>query len=75
MTINTPTPTPTLTMSTILGMLPICVASTVRSGSATVTTTPTTKATSSMNHTLRVAVTFVPICSPAGSINMLLPSV
>ena len=75
MTMNTPTPAPTLAMSTMLGMLPICVASTLRSGSATVTTTPTTRATSRMNQTLRVEVTFSPICSPAGSMKMLLPSV
>ena len=61
---NMPTPTDTVAMSTVLSIFGTFVASTCRSGSATVIATPRIKLSSSMRPRLRDFVIFAPMWLP-----------
>ena len=71
---NAPTPTPTNTISAVLLIISLtCPASTERSGSATVTSTPSANETSKSNHTLPDLESPEPTCVPIGVIAMSAP--
>ncbi len=66
---NKPTPTPTVTINRVPFITPLtCSASTDRSGSATVISTPIKKQTIRSTAILRDLVRPPPICSPMGVI-------
>ena len=69
-----PTPTPTVTISNVPSISPaVWVASTVRSGSATVINTPIKKHTNIKTPTLLERESPAPTCSPIGVIAMSAP--
>ena len=72
---NSPTPAATVKISTRSGTAGVCLASTARSGSATVTSTPMRKQPARMSHSLRVRVRWVPTSSPMGIMAMSAPRV
>ena len=74
-TMNTPTPTATASIIVILGMPVSCVASTVRSGSAIVTSTPRIKHRSTGISLCRDFAIDEPMPSPMGIIDMSTPKV
>ena len=73
--INTPTPMPTAIISIQLFIPDTCSASTIKSGSAIVITTPIKKPTSNISQTLCVLLKKLPIFCPIGSIAVSAPSV
>ena len=72
---NSPTPPATDRISTLLGMDCTWLASTCRSGSETVISTPRTKPESRMSHSFRVLVSLPPTCCPMGSMASSAPRV
>ena len=72
---NRPTPTPTVTISTMVSMAGTLSASTVRSGSDTVTAMPSRKLTSKINGKFRDLVSFAPMWLPMGVMDTSLPRV
>ena len=70
---NSPTPTDTVKMSTVLSMFGTFVASTCRSGSATVMAAPSKKLTSRITPSLRLFVIFAPIRLPIRVIDISAP--
>ena len=75
MTRKTPTPSATDQMMTLLGMDGTCSASTWRSGSATVMSTPMRKLSSTMTEILREEVISLPTYSPRGIMDISEPMV
>jgi hypothetical protein len=72
---NSPTPAATVQMSTGFGIPGTWVASTVRSGSATVTRTPTRKNTAAIRDTRLLRASFRPKASPIGIMAISAPRV
>ena len=72
---KTPTPAATVRMSTVSGTDGICAASTVRSGSAIVTSTPMRKQTGMSTDSFLDLVRWEPMRSPIGIMDRSAPSV
>ena len=72
---NSPTPSATERMSAALGTPGTCSASTCKSGSETVTITPTKNETSSTTHSFLLRVMAAPTCSPMGVMAKSVPRV
>ena len=75
MTRNAPTPAATVRMRTVLGMASTCWARTVRSGSATVMMTPSTKAAARGTAIWRERLMYTPMPLPIGVMDRSTPRV